>query len=45
MGASEHPPQALGGKTRENTEDLRGSTDVLWRGRDGEGWQVSVGGL
>ena len=29
-GASEHPPQALGGKTRENTEYLHGSTCVLW---------------
>ena len=27
------PPQALGGKTRENTEALCGSTGVLWRGR------------
>ena len=30
--------------TRETTEALQVSTDVLWRGRDGEGWQVSVGG-
>ena len=44
-GARACPPQAPGWKTRETTEALSDSTCVLWCGRDGEGWQVSVGGI